>query len=42
MEDIRPYRIDEDDDQWTIPDDERMEFSASSPDDEVPFHIPRD
>ena len=39
MEEIRPYRIDEDDD-WHIPDDER-EYNLS-PDDEVPFHIPRD
>jgi hypothetical protein len=39
MEDIRTYRIEEDDD-WTIPDDER-EFEARS-DEEVPFHIPRD
>lgn len=39
MEDIRPYGIENDDD-WTIPDDER-EYSTA-PDDEVPFHIPRD
>ena len=37
MEDIR-----NDDDQWHIPDDERAEWVASSSDDEVPFHIPRD
>jgi hypothetical protein len=37
-EDIRIHR-DEDDD-WHIPDDER-EYSTA-PDDEVPFHIPRD
>jgi hypothetical protein len=39
MEDIRTFGID-DDDQWHLPDDER-EYSAA-PDDEVPFHIPRD
>lgn len=39
MEDIRSYGID-DDDQWHIPDDER-DYSTS-PEDEVPFHIPRD
>ena len=38
MEDNRNYRFDDDD--WTIPDDER-EYSTA-PDDEVPFHIPRD
>jgi len=40
MEDIRSYRIEEDDD-WTTPDDERVEWDARS-DDEVPFHVPRD
>jgi hypothetical protein len=40
MEDIRTYRIEEDD-QWHIPDDERVEWGAAS-EDEVPFHIPRD
>lgn len=40
MEDIRTYRIDDDDD-WTVPDDERMELEARG-DEEVPFHIPRD
>jgi hypothetical protein len=40
MEDIRTYRVDDDDD-WTIPDDERIDFDARS-DEEVPFHIPRD
>jgi hypothetical protein len=39
MDDMRDYRI-EDDPQWDTPDDER-EYSAS-PEDEVPFHIPRD
>jgi hypothetical protein len=39
MEDVRTFGIDEDD-QWHLPDDER-EYSAA-PDDEVPFHIPRD
>ena len=38
MEDIRDYRINDDD--WTVPDDER-EY-ATAPEDEVPFHIPRD
>ena len=38
MEDVRTWT--EDDEQWHIPDDER-EYSTS-PDDEVPFHIPRD
>lgn len=41
MEDVRPYRIDDDRDDWTIPDDER-ECYVTAPDDEVPFHIPRD
>ena len=41
MEDTRSFRIDEDDD-WTVPDDERAEWEARSADDEVPFHIPRD
>jgi hypothetical protein len=42
MEDIRTYRID-DDDTWPIPDDERDEWiAASASEDEVPFHIPRD
>lgn len=41
MEDIRPYRIEEENDTRHIADDER-EYSASSSDDEVPFHIPRD
>ena len=42
MEDIRIYRIEEDDDQWHIPDDERLDWSGSPKDEEVPFHIPRD
>lgn len=41
MEDIRPYRIEEDDDSRHIADDER-EYTAAAGDDEVPFHIPRD
>ncbi len=42
MEDIRSYRInDEDDDQWYLPDDERVEYTVAK-DEEVPFHIPRD
>lgn len=40
MEEVRNSRIEEDD-QWHIPDDER-EWSASSLEEEVPFHIPRD
>ena len=40
MEDVRTYRIENDDD-WTIPDDERVEYTLSQ-DDEGPFHIPRD
>jgi hypothetical protein len=40
MEDIRTYRIDEDDEK-RVQDDERVEYNAS-PDDELPFHIPRD
>ena len=40
MEDVRPFRI-EDDDEWHVPDDER-EYFAASPEDEVPYHIPRD
>jgi hypothetical protein len=41
MEDIRNYRIEEDD-QRRRNDDDRVEFNASPQDDEVPFHIPRD
>jgi len=41
MEDIRMYRNDEEQ-QRRINDDDRVEYSASSADDEVPFHIPRD
>jgi hypothetical protein len=37
MDDNR-YRFEDED--WTIPDDEREYTTA--PDDEVPFHIPRD
>lgn len=40
MEDIRTYNREEDD--WYLPDEERVEYNASSSDDEVPFHIPRD
>jgi hypothetical protein len=39
MEDIRNYRIEEDEQRWN--EDDR-EFNAASQDDEVPFHIPRD
>ena len=41
MEDIRTYLTD-DNDQRHIPEDERVEFSVSGAEDEVPFHIPRD
>ncbi len=42
MEDIRNYRIDEEETRRASSSDEdRAEFSAGS-DDEVPFHIPRD
>ena len=40
MEDIRTYGREEDD-QWQTPDDERLEWSAA-PEDEPPYHIPRD
>jgi hypothetical protein len=40
MEDIRTYRIEEDE-QRRKNDDDRVEYSAAS-DEEVPFHIPRD
>ena len=40
MEDIRTYRTDEDE-QRRVNDAERVEYSAA-PEDEVPFHIPRD
>jgi hypothetical protein len=39
MDDLRYLGIDEDD-EWHIPDDER-DYSTA-PEDEVPFHIPRD
>jgi hypothetical protein len=41
MEDIRTYRIEEDETR-RVKGDDRSEFSASPSDDEVPFHIPRD
>jgi hypothetical protein len=40
MDETRVYPVYEDDDDWTIPDDDR-EYEAASRD-EVPFHIPRD
>jgi hypothetical protein len=40
MEDTRTYRTDEDE-QRRVNDDERDGYSAA-PEDEVPFHIPRD
>ena len=39
MDEIRT-KSERDDEQWWIPDDER-EFIVA-PDDEVPFHVPRD
>jgi hypothetical protein len=41
MEDIRNYRIEEDEDESPRQDSER-EWNAAPADDEVPFHIPRD
>jgi hypothetical protein len=41
MEDIRNYRIEEDEEE-TTPQDREREWTASPADDEVPFHIPRD
>jgi hypothetical protein len=42
MEDIRSYKIEEDDD-WHVPDDERNYDAALSADEDgVPFSIPRD
>ena len=41
MEDIRTYRVNDDDDS-RVPDDEKFEFVGAAPEDEVPFHIPRD
>ena len=38
MDETRNYRLDDDD--WTIPEDER-EYGVAG-EDEVPFHIPRD
>ncbi|HYC61899.1 MAG TPA: hypothetical protein VEK79_20270 [Thermoanaerobaculia bacterium] len=40
MEDIRSYRAEEDEPRRN--EDDRVEYSAAPPDDEVPFHIPRD
>ncbi len=40
MEETRNYRLDDED--WHIPDDERIEWITSPADEEVPFHIPRD
>lgn len=42
MEDIRSYRVNDDNDDWHIPDDEKFEFVGAAPEDEVPYHIPRD
>jgi hypothetical protein len=40
MEDIRTYRMDEEETRRAA-DEDRVEYSAAS-DEEVPFHIPRD
>jgi len=40
MEDVRNYRIEQDEQRRNTDDD--REFNAAAPDDEVPFHIPRD
>jgi hypothetical protein len=37
MEDIRPYRVEDDDSN-----DEQRELATAPAEDEVPFHIPRD
>ena len=42
MEDVRNYRIEDEEEMQTRRDDERAELTASPKDDEVPFHIPRD
>ncbi|HEX7152193.1 MAG TPA: hypothetical protein VF618_11960 [Thermoanaerobaculia bacterium] len=42
MEDIRPYRTDDDDRRKFNDDDRRIEWVEKPADDEVPFHIPRD
>jgi hypothetical protein len=39
MEDIRTYRSEDD---REVREDERVEFTAASSEEEVPFHIPRD
>jgi len=36
MEDVRPYRVEEDDSN------EELELATLQNEDEVPFHIPRD
>jgi hypothetical protein len=41
MEDTRPYVYDDEDEQWQIPDEERVDF-ASRDEDGVPFSVPRD
>jgi hypothetical protein len=41
MEDIRTYRFETDEERQRKQDDERREWNAA-PDDEVPFHVPRD
>ena len=43
MEDIRPYRAeDEQQPQRRIDDERRYELEKAITDEEVPFHIPRD
>lgn len=43
MEDIRPYR-NEDDEREETPDDSSVdwEFARITTDEEIPFHVPRD
>jgi hypothetical protein len=38
MEDVRPYRIEEEEEER----EERTELELRSDDEEVPFHVPRD
>jgi hypothetical protein len=42
MEDIRPYRTDDDDRDDASENPVEWELALADMDDEVPFHIPRD
>jgi|GraSoiStandDraft_59_1057299.scaffolds.fasta_scaffold180362_2 hypothetical protein len=44
MEDIRPYRNEQDESQYRRREDDRRieQLEAAAADEEVPFHIPRD